>query len=98
MNVLYVRRSNVVVTPHKPLIKEKSTYPVRNPSCCCGQRLRQLLCVLPCTVKLHVSRVRVYFVQIAFNTHRTLNFSRGPVRVNSDKRHGPKSSDSAQMK
>ena len=95
----YVRLSHVV-TPHKPLIKENSTYPVRNPSCCCGQRLRQLLCVLPCTVKLHVSWMRGYFVQarVAFNTQRTLNFSRGPARVNSDKRHGPKSSDSAQMK
>ena len=100
VNVLYVRRSNIVVTPHKPLIKEKSTYPVRNPSCCCGKRLRQLLCVLPCTVKLHVSWMRVYFVQarVAFNTQRTLTFSRGPARVNSDKQHGPKSSDIAQMK
>ena len=41
-DVLYVQRSHVV-TPHKLLITEKSTYPVRNPSCCCGKRLRQLL-------------------------------------------------------
>lgn len=50
----YVQRSHVV-TPHKLLIKEKSTYPVRNPSCCRGKRLNQ--CALPCTVKLRVSRV-----------------------------------------
>ena len=50
----YVQLSHVV-TPHKLLIKEKSTYPVRNPSCCCGKRLKQR--ALPCTVKLQESRV-----------------------------------------
>ena len=68
----YVQRSQVV-TPHKLLIKEKSTYPVRNPSCCRGKRLNQ--CALPCTVKLRVSRVDLVRTWSCL-TQGTLNLSR----------------------
>lgn len=68
----YVQRSHVV-TPHKLLIKEKSTYPVRNPSCCRGKRLNQ--CALPCTVKLRVSRVDLVRT-CGCLTQGTLNLSR----------------------
>ena len=37
-------------------------------------------------------------IKLSKNTSCTTNYQRGPARINSDKRHGPKSSDSAQTK